>query len=227
MYEIFFEISKQGVMKMETIFRECDKAFREIGRREDSEETKLRHTTLVELQQYIESFSWYDGSSKIRDEIEKYYKLPVKYWVYQTGRSPKNCNLILKRASDRIRDRIGYDKIEKILNGSLREVVYVSNALKVASFERYANELFMEDALKRICAYPCNNEYKVSELQAELKFLSFYTKWSWNFNVEKIDKDKMTYIIQVLNSVEAGDLDDKIRIIQYFNKHRDMHLIDE
>ena len=58
-----------------------------------------------------------------------YYKSPVKVWVKNTGRSPKNCNLILKRASDSIRDKIGYDKINKILNGTIQDVKHVRNAL--------------------------------------------------------------------------------------------------
>ncbi|ETJ18035.1 hypothetical protein Q604_UNBC18689G0003 [human gut metagenome] len=213
---------------MKTIFRELDDAFKVLLRMDESDDTKIRYKALIELQKYIDGFSWYTGSAKIRDEIEKYYKLPISHWAYKTGRSPKNCNLILKRSSDTIRECIGYDKVDKILNGTLSDVKHVGNSLVVASlYARFASEFIIEDALRRTCRYQCSNEYDISELQVELKFLSAFTKWSWEFNIGKINNDKMAYIIQVLNSTEAGYLDDKVSFLQYFAKHKDMHLLDE
>ena len=100
---------------MKTIFRELDDAFKVLLRMDESDDTKIRYKALIELQKYIDGFSWYTGSAKIRDEIEKYYKLPISHWACKTGRSPKNCNLILKRSSDTIRECI-------VLNSTLFDI---------------------------------------------------------------------------------------------------------
>lgn len=211
---------------METIFRELRNAYGDLAKRDNSDETKLRYDALVDLEQYIESFCWYDGNFKQKEEIEMYYKSPVKVWVKNTGRSPKNCNLILKRASDSIRDKIGYDKINKILNGTIQDVKHVRNALVVARYERWADDMIMYDALKRIRKYPCHKEYEISELKDELEFLKVFVKWTWDFNIKKLSVEKLSYIVEILNNSEGGYLDEKVKLVQYLAKNKDMHLND-
>ena len=58
---------------METIFRELRNAYGDLAKRDNSDETKLRYDALVDLEQYIESFCWYDGNFKQKEEIEMYY----------------------------------------------------------------------------------------------------------------------------------------------------------
>lgn len=209
---------------METIFRELCNAYAELGIRDDTAETRKRYEALVDFEEYIDGFSWWNGSSKLKDEIEMYYKFPVKLWSRNTGRSEKNCRLILKRASDTIREKIGYNKINKILSGTIQDVVHVRNALMIARYERWADDMIMADALKRIRKCPYAKDYEISELYSELEFLKVYVKYNWNFNVEKLSMEKLAYIVGILNSSEGGYIDQKVEMIKYFEKHKDRNL---
>jgi len=209
---------------METIFRELNNAYGELAIREDSDDTRARYEALVDVEQYIDGFSWWNGSSKLKDEIEMYYKFPVKLWSRNTGRSEKNCRLILKRASDTIREKIGHDKIYKILSGTSQDVVYVRNVLKIAKYERWADDMIMADALKAIRKCPYAKDYEISELYAELEFLKVYVKFHWDFNVKKLSMEKLAYIVEVLNTLDGGYIDKKVEMIKYFIKYRDRNL---
>ena len=56
--------------------------------------------------------------------------------------------------------------------------------------------------------------------------MKVFVKWTWDFNIKKLSVEKLSYIVEILNNSEGGYLEEKVKLVQYLAKNKDMHLND-
>lgn len=202
---------------MKSIFRELEEAYKVAEVLPDKE---LRIKALEEVESYINSGVWYSGRDK--EEFLRNYRLPMEEYSKRTGRSEDNIRLIIKRASDKVRKRIGYNRINTILHGTQKEVLEIMSILKWGTKNYIVDRLVINDIVNSISQYrSVSEDYLLEDLEREIKFLNEYSLQRMKSKMQMLDKNKLTYIFRILTSNEGCDLELKYMLLKnVFNIER-------
>lgn len=114
----------------------------------------------------------------------------------RTGRSEDNIRLIIKRASDKVRKRIGYNRINTILHGTQKEVLEIMYILKWGTKNYIVDRLVINDIVNSISQYrSVSEDYLLEDLEREIKFLNEYSLQRMKSKMQMLDKNKLTYMM--------------------------------
>lgn len=202
----------------ESIIRELETAFKTVNTIADVRDRELRLETLNRIERFIYEYPW--SSSKNAELFKKYGRLSVKEFARFANLKENNIRLIHKRCSDNIREKLGYNKIHKALEGSKDDVKRVINCITLLEKNIMGDYCIPEYILTKVSQNRASVDYLVSDLSSEIEFLKRHSKQTINRECEQINKDKLSYIFKVLNSREEGYLLDKKEAIlsQILNK---------
>lgn len=192
---------------MDSIIKELESAYRQVANLPNLSERELRLEVLDKIEVFILEYDW--GTSKNIEDFKKYCKLSNKEFARLTKQSENNVRLIHKRISDKIRDKIGYNKIHTAVNGSKEELIRVINCINILKRNIMSDYCIPSYILTRVSESRCSVEYLISDLSSELEFLKKHSKQIINQEIKGLDKDKLSYVFKVLNSSEGYLLDKK------------------
>lgn len=196
---------------MDNIIRELKFAYRKIANTPSISDRDYRLQTLNRVEEFILEYDW--GTSKnIRDFI-KYFRLSNREVSRLTNQSENNVRLIRKRVSDRIRATLGENRIEKVVNGSREDINRVNYCINILMKGVSSEYCTLDFVSRKVSQDRYVNNYLLEELTDELDFLRKYSKQKLISEIEKLSKEKLAYILRVLNCDGGYLLDDKIEFL--------------
>lgn len=198
---------------MSTIFEELNKAYPTIV---GTEHEDLRKSALKLVEDFIDSGVWWESATA--KEFLNNYRLPVKVYAERTGRNLNSIRSTLSRSSSRIRDRIGFDNITKIVGGSREELVFVMAKLKLATSEVELDNVILPTITDTLKGVRPSKEYELTELTEEIKLLRRYVPVKIKRELELVSTDKLAYLVRLLQSKDGGELGDKCTLLNILSR---------
>ncbi|WP_160688589.1 hypothetical protein [Clostridium sp. C2-6-12] len=196
---------------MDSVMKELELAYKEVSSFTNTADRDFRLEVLDKIEEFILEYDW--GTSKNIKEFKRFCKLSNKEFARLTKQSENNVRLIHKRMSDRIREKIGYNKIYTAVNGSREEVLRLLNCINILKSNIMSDYYIPSCILTKVSEHRCSVEYLVSDLSSEIYFLKKHSKQRINREINELDKDKLSYVFKVLNSNEGYLLDKKEAIL--------------
>lgn len=197
---------------MESVIKELESAYKQVANLSDLADRELRLEALNKIERFILEYDW--GSSKNIQDFKKFCKLPNKEFARLTKQSENNVRLIHKRVSDKIREKLGYNKINLVLEGNREDLKKVIHCIKILEKNIRADYCIPTHILNTVSEGRVSVDYLVSDLGSEIEFLRKNSKKRINQEIKELDKDRLAYVFKVLNSNEGYLLDKKEEILR-------------
>lgn len=192
--------------------RELENAFKTVNTIADVRDRELRLETLNRIERFIFEYPWSNG--KNAEMFKKYGKLSVKEFARLSNLKESNVRLIHKRCSDRIREKMGYNKIHTAVNGNIEELRKVINCINILQRDDIRSDSYIPSyILTRVSDSRASVDYLISDLSFEIEFLKRHSKQRINQEIKELNKDRLAYVFKVLNSSEGYLLDKKEEIL--------------
>ena len=118
-----------------------------------------------------------------------------------------------QRLSDKFYKLFGEDVIPALTYGSNEEFLKNYARVKMIISERNANTIFLSD-LMMIADNGTERSYMVEELEDEISFLREHTKTALIDKYHQVDEDKISYILDTINSTDLNDIDVKLELMK-------------
>lgn len=198
---------------MESVIKELESAYKQVANVPNLADRELRLEILNRIERFILEADL--GSSKNIQDYRKYYKLPNKEFARLTKQSESNVRLIHKRVSDKIRAKMGYNKIHLVLEGNREDLKKVINCINILERSIMADYCIPSFILTRVSESRASVDYLISDLSSEIEFLKRHSKQSINQEIKELNKDRLAYVFKVLNSNEGYLLDKKEEILRH------------
>lgn len=200
---------------MQNVFDELNQAYGSIA---IQPYTKARYDLLSKVDAIIATKDW--SNAKYVDIIKQTYKYGFKAFHSRINTTEATARVIYGRLSKIFREYIGYDTISKIAFGNqedLREMNFrltmlLSDYSKEKSIIPYIIELNKGVRNKK--------EYEIAELRNEISFLRRHCKNTIDKEFSQLDRDKLAYIISVLDDKSSVSLKDKCFLIRAISQVR-------
>lgn len=201
---------------MESIFRELKCAYAVLSLSKECEEyaniknepvslRNKRREALNSLMAYIDSGVWC-RNTKNKEEFLLNYRLTTKEYAMKTGRSEADIRQVFKRMSDKLRETLGYSSIYTIMTCKEEELSSIEFEFQLASSSSLIDDYLLEPIKPFISDAKVNKEYSIEELEKELSFLRIYSKSFMYSQLEKLDKNKLQYIVSMLRGQSTEGL---------------------
>ncbi len=179
---------------MISIFRELEES---TLRKELSKE---RNEFLQDIREYIFSGKW----TKHKDQAERVLTI-LRYGYKKTsemlGITESGVRLIIMRASIAIRDSIGSNLIQLVVEGSDEDFETAKTQFMLAKQEFKLENLFQTDIyhVLELLDKP-SRHYTLGELSNELKYLRSRTRYALSLDLDFLNDDKLSFILTALAS---------------------------
>ena len=191
--------------------RELENGFKAVNAMANGKEKELRLNTLNKIERFIMEYPW--SSGKNAELFKKYGKLSNKDFGRLANIKEINVRLIHKRCSDRIREKMGYNKIYGAVNLSIEDVIRINKCMNIIQKDITAEEVVPTYILNKVSDMRASVDYHVSDLNSEIEFLKKHSKRAINQELKELNKDRLSYVFKVLNSNEGYLLDKKEAIL--------------
>ena len=130
-----------------------------------------------------------------------------------------------KRVSDDLYAVLGEDVIERIVSGSIHECLSVSKSIEVYNYAYTTYDFLLEetiDCLKNYYTESRKEKFELTGCMDELAFLSMFTLKRLGLIVNKLDKDKLNYVIQVIKGKGDCSEGDRLQVLKYITSVKSM-----
>lgn len=190
---------------------ELENAFKAVNAMTDGREREIRLDTLNKIERFIMEYPW--GSGKNAELFKKYGKLSNKDFGRLANLKESNVRLIHKRCSDRIREKLGHNKIYTAVHLSIKDVIRINKCMNIIQKDITAESVVPTYILNKVSDMRASVDYHVSDLTSEIEFLKKHSKRAINQELKELNKDRLSYVFKVLNSNEGYLLDKKEAIL--------------
>ena len=201
---------------MKTIFNQLVEVVDMVKKDENFEHFRLE--ALHEFVEFLESGVWngkkVDRGKKVvetslMNEADASKKLEL---------SPASVRKLRARASNKIKNQVGSDCIDKILGGSREEVSNVSDRFK--AYKNSIEDLIFPELLLTVNFKNVKprDSFNVKEFENELKFLRRFSYSIFKQKLVELDQEKMQYIFSIICSQSYRDIVNKAMITRYLTK---------
>lgn len=197
----------------ESVMRELENAFKVVNAMENGREREIRLDTLNKIQRFIMEYPW--SSGKNAELFKKYGRLSNRDFARLAKLKESNVRLIHKRCSDRIREKMGYNKIYSAVNLSIEDVIRINKCMNIIQKDITAESVVPTYVLNKVSDMRASVDYHVSDLTSEIEFLKKHSKRVINQEIKELNKDRLAYVFKVLNSNEGYLLDKKEAILSH------------
>lgn len=191
--------------------RELENAFKAVNAMASGKEKELRLDTLNKIERFIMEYPW--SSGKNAELFKKYGKLSNRDFGRLANLKESNVRLIHKRCSDRIREKLGHNKIYTVVHLSTKDVIRINKCMNIIQKDITAESVVPTYILNKVSDMRASVDYHVSDLTSEIKFLKKHSKRAINQELKELNKDRLSYVFKVLNSNEGYLLDKKEAIL--------------
>lgn len=130
-----------------------------------------------------------------------------------------------KRVSDDLYAVLGEDVIERIVSGSIHECLSVSKSIEVYNYAYTTYDFLLEetiDCLKNYYTESRKEKFELTDCMDELAFLSMFTLKRLGLIVNKLDKDKLNYIINLIKGRGNYAEGDRLQVLKYITSVKSM-----
>lgn len=196
---------------MDSVIKELETAYKQVANLPNLADREFRLEVLNKIERFILEHDW--GSSKNIQDFKKYCKLPNREFARLTKQSESNVRLIVHRVSNKVREKLGYNKIYVAVNGNLDDLKRVIRCLKLLEKNIMADYCIPEYILTRVSDSRASVDYLISDLSSEIEFLKRHSKQKINQEIKELNKDRLAYVFKALNSSEGYLLDKKEAIL--------------
>lgn len=194
--------------------RELENAFKVVNAMADGREREIRLDTLNKIERFIMEYPW--SSGKNAQLFIKYGRLSNRDFARIANIKESNVRLIHKRCSDRIREKMGYNKIFSTVNLSIEDVIRINKCMNIVQKDITAESVVPTYILNKVSDMRASVDYHVSDLSSEIEFLKRHSKKAINRELKELNKDRLAYAFKLLNSRGEGYLlDKKEQILSY------------
>lgn len=205
------------MVKRTNIFSKLRKASKLLDVKEE-QDTKYRIEVLEELKDFV-----YGGS------YTKYRNKQILLEHEMIGSSSKiiadkmqitqeAVRLARKRVSDDLYAVLGEDIVERIVSGSISECNSIYNDMQALNYMYHINDFILEsvmDCLDNAYIGSGKEKFKLTDCRDELAFLSIFTLKRLDLLVDKLDTDKLNYVIQVIKGNGGCSEGDRLKVLKY------------
>lgn len=191
--------------------RELENAFKAVNAMASGKEKELRLSTLNKIERFIMEYPW--SSGKNAELFKKYGKLSNKDFGRLANLKESNVRLIHKRCSDKIREKMGYNKIFSAANLSIEDVSRINKCMNIIQKDITAESVVPTYILNKVSDMRASVDYLVSDLTSEIEYLKRHSKKTISRELKELNKDRLSYVFKVLNSNEGYLLDKKEAIL--------------
>ena len=209
---------------MASIFKELEDAIIEVkshkpvgsSETEKKEQIRLKKAKLQALgllQEYIDGGRWFESGSR-RDLFLEYYKLPIKIYAKQVGKSEDSVRHVINRASAKLRKQLGSDIISNIVRGDMKSISTNTRALRVLNDAKPLISNFSTKAITVNGNKKPVNSYNIKDLTNEITFLRVYSDTFFKQYMESINEDKLAFLIDILSKNKDKNYKEQI---EFFN----------
>lgn len=176
---------------MGSIFRELNKALLET-----TDERRLK--LLKQVNAYVKSGKW---EKKVGGSIPVIKTLGMKQSeaCEVLGLTVNGYKTMVKRASDRIKDLIGKDIIRDICFGDEEEFKNAQIQFNLGSRNLKPENYIVAEAIEGV-PKTSEKEYNIADIEREIAFLGSHTKGYIEDLKNSCDKDKLSFVFEVLNT---------------------------
>lgn len=211
--KLYLKLNSEGsdINFMESIMRELENAFKAVNAMADGREREIRLDTLNKIQRFIMEYPW--GSGKNAEMFKKYGKLSNKDFGRFANLKESNVRLIHKRCSDKIREKMGYNKIYGAVNLSIEDVIRINKCMNIVQKDITAESVIPTYILNKVSDMRASVDYHVSDLTSEIEYLKRHSKKTISRELKEMNKDRLSYVFKVLNSDVGYLLDKKQEIL--------------
>lgn len=130
-----------------------------------------------------------------------------------------------KRVSDDLYAVLGEDVIERIVSGSIHECLSVSKSIEVYNYAYTTYDFLLEetiDCLKNYYTESGKEKFELIDCMDELAFLSMFTLKRLGLIVNKLDKDKLSYIVNLIKGKGDCSEGDRLQVLKYITSVKSM-----
>lgn len=211
-------------MRRKSIFNRVNEAYDLLDKKGGSD-VDIRLEVLDALKDFVYAGNYTKYRSK--ESLLDYERIGTK-----TKLIAKNMNmtaeavrLARKRVSDDLYAVLGEDVIERIVSGSIHECLSVSKSIEVYNYAYTTYDFLLEetiDCLKNYYTESRKEKFELTGCMDELAFLSMFTLKRLGLIVNKLDKDKLNYVIQVIKGKGDCSEGDRLQVLKYITSVKSM-----
>lgn len=190
----------------------------ELEKKEDCEE--FRKKTLKKLNNFVLEGSYTNYNKK--KNLLKIVNRSNEYIAIKLGISVAGVHQIKKRLSDILYASIGTDFYDVVLNGTERQCNSLEQTLQILREVHRSEDVVIPYIVKSLKQSFLGNfelPYDLNECKTELVFLSLYSNARFTDLVNKIDLDKMNYLLSLLDGKEKQKGVDR-NVVLKFLEHK-------
>lgn len=204
-------------MSRKSIFSRLNEAS-DLLDEKGEQDTNYRLEVLKELKEFV-----YDGNyTKYRNKrsLLDYERLgtKTKLIAQNMNMTSEAVRLARKRVSDDLYAVLGEDVVERIVSGSINECSSIYNDIQVVRYMYDTYDFILESVMGCLDnAYigSRKEKFELTDCRDELAFLSMFTLKRLDLLVEKLDTDKLNYVIRLIKGERVYDEGDRLRVLKY------------
>lgn len=200
---------------MQNVFDELNLAYGYIN---DQPYGKVRYNLLTMVDAIITTKDWSKG--KHVDIVKATYKQGFKAFCQRSGVKEATARVIYARVSKTFREYIGYDTINKITFGNEKDLSEMNFRLSMLLSDYSKEKSIIPYVIELNKGVRNKQDYSIGELQAEISFLRRHCKSTIDKEYAELDKDKLAYIISILDDKKSVNLKDKCYLIKAISQVR-------
>ena len=211
-------------MSRKSIFNRVNEAYDLLDKKGGSD-VDIRLEVLDALKDFVYAGNYTKYRSK--GSLLDYERIGTK-----TKLIAKNMNmtaeavrLARKRVSDDLYAILGGDVIERIVSGAISECLSVRQSIEVYDYAYTTYDFLLEetiDCLKNYYTESRKEKFELTGCMDELAFLSMFTLKRLGLIVNKLDKDKLNYVIQVIKGKGDCSEGDRLQVLKYITSVKSM-----
>ena len=204
-------------MSRKSIFSRLNEAS-DLLDEKGEQDTNYRIEVLDELKEFV-----YEGNyTKYRSKrsLLDYERVGTKTKLIAQNMhmTVEAVRLARKRVSDDLYVVLGEDVIERIVSGSINECSSIYNDIQAVRYMYDTYDFILENVIGCLDnAYigSRKEKFKLTDCRDELAFLSMFTLKRLDLLVEKLDTDKLNYIVNLIKGKEDCSEGARLKVLKY------------
>lgn len=178
--------------------------FKEIDRALVLTDDEVRLNALRQVNKFIKSGKWERREGSAKQVLSVLGMKQSKACEY-LGITESNYKVMMKRASDYIKEIIGENTIDDILHGDAEHLKSAITNFNINT-NSYLPSTYIPEVILNNIQRGYDREYNYDDLQSEIDFFKKYCTESILEEMRKLDKDKLGYIIALLGNTQKTNV---------------------
>lgn len=204
-------------MSRKSIFNRVNEAYDLLDKKGGSD-VDIRLEVLDALKDFVYAGNYTKYRSK--GSLLDYERIgtKTKLIAQNMNMTAEAVRLARKRVSDDLYAVLGEDVIERIVSGAISECLSVRQSIEVYDYAYTTYDFLLEetmDCLDNAYIGDGKEEFELTDCMDELAFLSMFTLVRLDWIVDKLDTDKLNYIIRLVKGRGSYPEGNRLKVLKY------------